>query len=93
MGRFKRWVRTTAFASTAAIAVVAVPASAAPVLTLVNQDISTTPFSFSFNGGTFTVDARGSFPDFLFVSTAGGAFLEWLEGKALPGVEALRAKG
>ena len=29
--------------------------------------------------------------EFSFVSTAGGAFLEWLEGKALPGVEVLRA--
>jgi phosphoglycerate kinase len=29
--------------------------------------------------------------DFTFISTAGGAFLEWMEGKTLPGVEILKA--
>jgi phosphoglycerate kinase len=28
--------------------------------------------------------------DFSFISTAGGAFLEWMEGKALPGVGVLK---
>lgn len=44
-------------------------------------------------GGGDTVSAlnhAGVTTDFTFVSTAGGAFLEWMEGKALPGVEALR---
>ncbi len=45
-------------------------------------------------GGGDTVAAMnhaGVIDDLTFVSTAGGAFLEWMEGKALPGVEALRA--
>jgi phosphoglycerate kinase len=48
----------------------------------------------SVAGGGDTVAAlnhAGVAGDFSFVSTAGGAFLEWMEGKTLPGVEALRA--
>ncbi|MBB5771428.1 phosphoglycerate kinase [Brevundimonas vesicularis] len=45
-------------------------------------------------GGGDTVAAvghAGVSADLTFVSTAGGAFLEWMEGKPLPGVEDLRA--
>ena len=48
----------------------------------------------SVAGGGDTVAAlahAGVENDFSYVSTAGGAFLEWLEGKDLPGVEALKA--
>ncbi len=47
----------------------------------------------SVAGGGDTVAAlnhAGAAERFSYVSTAGGAFLEWLEGKPLPGVEALR---
>lgn len=47
----------------------------------------------SVAGGGDTVAAlnmAGVADRFSFVSTAGGAFLEWMEGKPLPGVEALR---
>ncbi len=46
-------------------------------------------------GGGDTVAAlneAGVAGQFTYVSAAGGAFLEWMEGKALPGVEALRVK-
>lgn len=49
----------------------------------------------SFAGGGDTLAAlqhAGVLDQFSYVSTAGGAFLEWLEGKPLPGVEALRIK-
>jgi phosphoglycerate kinase len=47
----------------------------------------------SVAGGGDTVaalNAAGVTGRFTYVSTAGGAFLEWMEGKALPGVEILR---
>jgi phosphoglycerate kinase len=49
----------------------------------------------SVAGGGDTVAAlaaAGVLEDFSYVSTAGGAFLEWLEGKELPGVAALTAE-
>lgn len=45
-------------------------------------------------GGGDTVAALGAagvVEDFSYISTAGGAFLEWMEGKTLPGVAALEA--
>ncbi|HVW54597.1 MAG TPA: phosphoglycerate kinase [Rhizobiaceae bacterium] len=47
----------------------------------------------SVAGGGDTVSAlnhAGVADDFTYISTAGGAFLEWMEGKALPGVEVLK---
>ena len=46
----------------------------------------------SVAGGGDTVaalDAAGVAQDLSYVSTAGGAFLEWMEGRMLPGVAAL----
>ncbi|MGB3645871.1 MAG: phosphoglycerate kinase [Mesorhizobium sp.] len=50
----------------------------------------------SVAGGGDTVSAlnhAGVADDFTYVSTAGGAFLEWMEGKPLPGVEVLKKQG
>ncbi len=49
----------------------------------------------SVAGGGDTVAAleqANAAKDFTYISTAGGAFLEWLEGKTLPGVAALSQK-
>lgn len=82
MGRSTTRAVKAALASCAAftIGLTATPATAAPVLTLVDQDISTTPFTFSFMGGTFTFDGSGGFPNFLSVSTSGGAAVRTVFG-------------
>jgi phosphoglycerate kinase len=49
----------------------------------------------SVAGGGDTVAAlnqAGVAHDFTYISTAGGAFLEWMEGKPLPGVEVLKVR-
>ena len=49
----------------------------------------------SIAGGGDTVSAMnvaGVADRLTYISTAGGAFLEWMEGKALPGVEVLKVK-
>ncbi|MDB5625442.1 MAG: cbbK, partial [Tardiphaga sp.] len=49
----------------------------------------------SVAGGGDTVAAlnhAGVADDFTYISTAGGAFLEWMEGKPLPGVDVLKLK-
>jgi phosphoglycerate kinase len=48
---------------------------------------------YSVGGGGDTVAAlenAGAKDQFSYISTAGGAFLEFIEGKTLPGVEALK---
>lgn len=55
-------------------------------------DLSKAGSLVSVAGGGDTVAAlnkAGAADDFTYISTAGGAFLEWMEGKTLPGVAAL----
>jgi phosphoglycerate kinase len=49
--------------------------------------------SVAGGGDTMAALANAEVNDhFTYVSTAGGAFLEWLEGKTLPGVDALQQR-
>ena len=55
-------------------------------------ELSSTGALISVAGGGDTVAAlnqAGAADKFTYISTAGGAFLEWMEGKTLPGVAAL----
>lgn len=55
-------------------------------------DLTTEGRLVSVAGGGDTVSAlnqAGVADSFTYISTAGGAFLEWMEGKELPGVTAL----
>ena len=61
------------------------------ILEIISQKTKNDKF-FSVAGGGETVAAINKFKkldSFTFVSTAGGAFLEYLEGKNLPGIRAL----
>lgn len=56
-------------------------------------DLTRQGLAVSVAGGGDTVaalNAAGVVGDFTYVSSAGGAFLEWLEGKTLPGIAALQ---
>ena len=65
--------------STAAVAKAIEQATAAGKLVSVAGGEDTTAF----------LDQHSLMPGFSYVSLAGGAFLHWLTGQALPGVEAL----
>ena len=46
----------------------------------------------TMQGEIDALNQAGVASDFSYVSTAGGAFLEWMEGKPLPGVEVLKVR-
>jgi hypothetical protein len=62
------------------VAMTATAAQAAPVVTTVNADLASSPFSFSFLGSTFTFTGTGGFPNYLAVSTTDGAAVRTVFG-------------
>jgi phosphoglycerate kinase len=58
---------------------------------IVEKNRSNTIYSVAGGGDTVALlNSTGAINNFNFVSTAGGAFLEYLEGKKLPGINALK---
>ena len=59
--------------------------------TIIKKNKSNSIYSVIGGGDTIAViNQINAIKDFNFVSTAGGAFLEYLEGKELPGIKALK---
>ena len=58
---------------------------------IVEKNKQDTLYSVAGGGDTIAVINKiNALNDFNFISTAGGAFLEFLEGKELPGIKALK---